>query len=131
LSDHCEKFGHDNIVVLQDKYHCLNRILKEMDKFHTNYYCAAQDLKFIFQKITLTAGYTTKKELKDAIIDWLEYWSEPVAQLESCDIVKIAAANLTGKNLDKNISRKLKNSGTSIITQRVRQAVELQLEKKY
>jgi len=88
-------------------------------------------LKLFFQKITLTVGYETKQDLKDAIIEWLEFWSEPVTQvLESCDIVKIAASYLTDIALDKNITRKLKNSGTSIITERVRQATELQLENK-
>ena len=69
----------DEIIVLQDIYHAQNRVLKVMNKKHSDYKIAEKEIKEIIFRVKSDINpYENEQNFKDELNGWITKWKNQV-----------------------------------------------------
>ena len=78
-NDYFDNNKEDEIIILQDIYHAQNRVLKVMNKKHSDYRAAEKEIRdIIFRVKSDTNPYETEQEFKDKLNEWVTKWKNQV-----------------------------------------------------
>jgi len=85
-------------IILQDQWHCIQRVLRVMDSNAINYKKASNELRCIFEDLTSYVAYNSVTDFNNQLDNWCYKWEniKTPTNLSSSEVLTLANKELNG-----------------------------------